>query len=176
MKLDKLLWSKTKVDILKYLLFKRQWISIRALESELDWSFPAIKKQVDMLNSANIIRVDKDNNKWSIYINEHIYELIKKVFIFALQEDIDTLFNKYDTVLEKYFLGKIFGNKIDVDLVVIYRLMGKDFLDKIKEDIIAMLREYFIDNVGVVFMASEDFQRRYRMSDKFVLSLITYCK
>ena len=60
MNLEKLFGSKTKVDILKYLLFKRQGISMRALESEIQWTFPAIKKQVDSLNQANVINVNKD--------------------------------------------------------------------------------------------------------------------
>ena len=39
--------SKTKSDILKYLIFRRQGVSMRALEAEIGWTFPAIKKQVD---------------------------------------------------------------------------------------------------------------------------------
>ncbi|MDR0282811.1 MAG: hypothetical protein LBI53_06075 [Candidatus Peribacteria bacterium] len=52
MNLEKLFGSKTKVDILKYLLFRRQGISMRALESELERTFPAIKKQVDSLEES----------------------------------------------------------------------------------------------------------------------------
>jgi len=33
---------------------------MRALESELEWTFPAIKKQVDALNEASVIDVNKD--------------------------------------------------------------------------------------------------------------------
>jgi predicted transcriptional regulator len=61
MNLEKLFGSKTKVDILKYLLFKRQGVSMRALESEISWTFPAIKKQVDSLHESNVIDVNKDN-------------------------------------------------------------------------------------------------------------------
>ena len=52
MKLDKLFGSKAKADILKYLVFRRQGISMRAFESELEWSFPAIKKQISQLDAA----------------------------------------------------------------------------------------------------------------------------
>ncbi|MBP6911571.1 hypothetical protein KBC03_08475, partial [Patescibacteria group bacterium] len=65
MKLDKFLGSKTKVDILKYLIFRRQGISIRALEHEIPWTFPAIKKQVDSLEESDIVDIDKEGNKWS---------------------------------------------------------------------------------------------------------------
>jgi hypothetical protein len=60
MNLEKLFGSKTKVDILKYLLFRRQGVSMRALEAELSWTFPAIKKQIDSLNEAEVIDVDKE--------------------------------------------------------------------------------------------------------------------
>jgi len=51
MRLDKLLGSQAKADILKFLVFKREGISARALENYLSWSFPSIKKQIDMLES-----------------------------------------------------------------------------------------------------------------------------
>jgi hypothetical protein len=33
---------------------------MRALESELEWTFPAIKKQIDSLNEAKVIDVNKE--------------------------------------------------------------------------------------------------------------------
>gem|GEM_PF-1550978 len=72
MKLDKFLGSKTKVDILKYLIFRRQGISIRALEHEIPWTFPAIKKQVDSLEDSEIVDIDKEGNKRSIVIRPSV--------------------------------------------------------------------------------------------------------
>lgn len=60
MNLEKLFGSKTKVDILKYLLFRRQGVSMRALESEIQRTFPAIKKQVDSLLEAQVININKE--------------------------------------------------------------------------------------------------------------------
>ena len=82
MNLEKLFGSKTKVDILKYLLFKRQGISMRALESEIEWTFPAIKKQVDSLNAANVINVNKDGQGRAISIKPEFYDILKNVFYF----------------------------------------------------------------------------------------------
>lgn len=70
MKLDKLFGSKAKADILKYLVFRRQGISMRAFESELERSFPAIKKQIDQLDDAGVIEINKESNKRSIYLTE----------------------------------------------------------------------------------------------------------
>lgn len=172
MKLEKLLWSKTKVDILKYLIFKRQGISLRALENELERSFPAIKKQADLLEEAEIINIDKDNTKWSIYLEKEIEELVKKIFLYSLESDLKNIILPYDTFISKYYLWSVFGRDINVDLVLIYKSIWKDFLDKVKEEINEVFRDYFIDVVWVVFMSEEDFNRRYRLADKFVLSLI----
>ena len=82
MNLEKLFGSKTKVDILKYLLFRRQGISMRALESEIERTFPAIKKQVDSLDKAKVINVNKDNQGRAISIKPEFYETLKSVFYF----------------------------------------------------------------------------------------------
>ena len=84
MDLEKLFGSKTKVDILKYLLFRRQGVSMRALEWELEWTFPAIKKQVDSLKSAEILKVDTDWNWRSISIEPWIHDLLKQIFYYWL--------------------------------------------------------------------------------------------
>ena len=181
MNIEKLIWSKTKTDILKYLLFRRQGISIRALETELEWSFPAIKKQVDSLLEAEIVTIDKDNNKWSIYISVEIYELIKRIFMQSIEFSINKEFMKYDTIVEKYYLGSFFGNPImnsnqNIDIIVIYKVIWKDFIDKIKTNIAEIFKDNFINDIWMVFMSSEDFQRRYRLSDKFVLSILRNTK
>jgi len=181
MNIEKLIWSKTKTDIIKYLLFKRQWISIRALETELEWSFPAIKKQVDSLLEAEIVTIDKDNNKWSICISADIYELIRKIFTQSIEFALNREFTKYDTIIEKYYLWKFFGNPImnnaqDIDIVVIYKHLWKDFIERIKIDIAEIFKNNFINDISMVFMSNDDFQRRYRLSDKFVLSILRNTK
>lgn len=176
MKLEKFLWSKTKVDIIKYLIFKRQWISIRALESELNWSFPAIKKQVDSLEEAEIVEIDKNNNRFAITIRENVYDLIKNFILFNLEQDFVNTFNKYDTMLDKFYLWKIFWKKLDIDIVLLHKNTPKEFLEQIKNDFEKMFKDYFIDHLSVVFMSVDDFQRRYRLADKFILNLITNSK
>jgi len=84
MKLDKFLGSKTKVDILKYLIFRRQGISIRALEHEIPWTFPAIKKQVDPLEESDIVDIDKEGNKWSIIMRPSVAQHIRTLLLYCL--------------------------------------------------------------------------------------------
>jgi len=172
MNLEKLFGSKTKVDILKYLLFKRQGISMRALESELDWTFPAIKKQVDSLKIAWIIDINKEWTGWSITLKSEIEGLMKDLFYHGLKWSLVDLFTTYEVMIEKYFFGKSFGMNLDMDLVVIYKNLEKPQIDKIKESINEIFNWYFIGVVSVVFMSIDERNTRYRLADRFVLDII----
>jgi len=171
-KLDKLFGSKTKADILKYLVFRRQGISLRAFESELSWSFPAIKKQIDSLEDAGVIEINKDQNKWSIYLTHGVGEHIKELFLYMLQIDLKKYFGEHESMIQQFFWGKLFGKEIDMDLVLIFTSDAQMHLDKIKSDITEIFRTYLIELVNVAFMSSSDFEKRYRLADKFVLKLM----
>ncbi len=171
MNLEKLFGSKTKVDILKYLLFRRQGISMRALESEIDWTFPAIKKQVDSLNESKVINVNKDNQGRAISIKPEFYDTLKNVFYFWLQNDLTNLFTTYEVMIDQYYFGKRFNIDLEMDLVVIYKNCEKPQIDMIKENINEIFRSYFIEVVSVVFMGVEEWQKRDRLADRFVIQI-----
>lgn len=172
MKLDKFLGSKTKVDILKYLIFRRQGISIRALEHEIPWTFPAIKKQVDSLEESEIVEIDKEGNKWSIVVRPDIFDYIRSLLLYCIGKDLKLLFGKYEYIIDSYYLGKIFGNPLEIDMVIIYKNCEKALLDVVKDDISNVFRNYFIETAQISFMSLDEFQRRYRLADKFVLNLM----
>lgn len=172
MNLEKLFWSKAKVDILKYLLFRRQWVSMRALESELEWTFPAIKKQIDSLNEAKIIDVNKEGQWWSISIKKNFYDSVKNVFFAGLKQEVVELFESYQIMIYKYYFWKRFGINLDMDLVVIYKNLEKPQIDQIKDSINEIFRSYFIETVSVVFMSAEERDKRYRLADRFVLQIL----
>jgi hypothetical protein len=176
MKLEKLFGSKTKSDILKYLVFRRQGISMRAFEHELQRSFPAIKKQINILEEAWIISIDKQDSRWSVSLEPVMEHYIKSLFIWSLKHDLHTYFLEQEFLLKQYFYGKLFGNQLEMDLVVIYQPEAFDFLNKIKEDINMLCRNYLIEMVWIVLMSSSDFERRYRLADKFVLTLMRSVK
>lgn len=172
MKLDKFLWSKTKVDILKYLIFRRQGISIRALEHEIPWTFPAIKKQVDSLEESEVVVIDKDSAKWAITMHPSAGPHIRAMLLYTLQTELLWLFDQYTYMIDQYFLWRIFGKELELDLVIVHKNVEKQTLDAIKEAIGWLFRHYFIETAQVVFMSLEEFQRRYRLADKFVLQLM----
>ncbi len=172
MNLEKLFGSKAKVDILKYLLFKRQWLSLRALESELQWTFPAIKKQVDSLSTAGVLVVNKEKMKRSIDIFEEFHPHIKNIFLYALKAEVEKLFEQHEFSIDQYFFGKVFGKNLDMDLVLIHSNAEKPILEQIKSEISDLFTKYFIYNLSVTFMSTSEWEKRYRLADKFVLKIL----
>lgn len=172
MNLEKLFWSRTKVDILKYLLFRRQWVSMRALETELEWTFPAIKKQIDSLNEAKVINVNKEWQWWSISIKEAFHDNIRNIFFAGLKQELIELFESYEIMISKYYFWKRFGFNLEMDLVVIYKNLEKPQIEQIKDSINEIFRTYFIETVSVVFMSAEERDKRYRLADRFVLQIL----
>ncbi len=79
-------------------------------------------------------------------------------------------------MVEKHFFGKVFGNAVEMDLVLIHSANAAEFIDKLKEDINLIFRGYLIELVSVVFMTTGDFEKRYRLADKFVLWLMRNAK
>ncbi|HCY20900.1 TPA: hypothetical protein DIC40_03460 [Patescibacteria group bacterium] len=59
-----------------------------------------------------------------------------------------------------------------MDLVVIYKNAEKPQIDKIKDEINTIFRNYFIEIVYVVFMSTEEREKRYRLADRFVLQIM----
>lgn len=174
MNLEKLFWSKTKVDILKYLVFRRQWVSMRALESEIWWTFPAIKKQIDSLEEAWILDIQKENSWFSISIKKDYFPLFKEIFFTALKSNLTNLFQTYSVMINKYFLWRIFWIPLDIDIIIIYQHMEKPQIDELKSWISELFREFFIENISIVFMSLDEREKRYRLADKFVLQVMRY--
>ncbi|MFA7284322.1 MAG: hypothetical protein WC004_00670 [Candidatus Absconditabacterales bacterium] len=171
MNLEKLFGSKTKSDILKYLVFRRQGVSIRALESELGWTFPGIKKQIDSLEEAEVLVIDKTPEKRSIRIADGIYEEIRKLIIGSLKHDTKKTLAQFEFIT-KYYLGKVFDRNIEVDLVILHHQSAEEPLEQLKAAITNLLKLYMIDPAYLVFMPAEEFEKRTKMADKFALSVV----
>lgn len=174
MNLEKLFGSKTKVDILKYLIFRRQGISMRALETELWWTFPAIKKQVDSLDDAGVVDIDKENIWRSIHIKAWVEPILKELFFEALKQHLTTLFEGVWDTLKDYYRWNKFWKEIWMDLVLVYNGMEKWEIDKLKNDISECFREYWIESASIVFMSADERDKRYRLADRFVLQVMRF--
>ncbi|MBU0627094.1 hypothetical protein KKG31_07025 [Patescibacteria group bacterium] len=145
---------------------------MRALEAELSRTFPAIKKQIDSMHEAEVIDINKEGQGWSITVKPDFHEKIKDIFFFCLKQDLINLFKTYEVMIDKYFFGKKFGVDLEMDLVIIYKNCDKVITDQIKEEINNIFRNYFIELVSVVFMPSDEREKRYRLADRFVLQII----
>ncbi len=173
MNLEKLFGSKTKVDILKYLLFRREGVSVRALENDLDWTFPAIKKQVDSLEDAEVVHIEKSGNSWSIRMNKDFVDPLKAILLLHIKHILIGLFAQYDQMITHYFFWTIFWNLADnIDLIVIYKDLEPQQLETLKREISLYFQDNFITQVSVVFMSITEWTKRYRLADRFVLNIL----
>ena len=173
MYLNALFWSKTKVDILKYLTFKEEGSSIRWLESVLDWSFPAIKKQIDVLVEWGILSVDKEWSKWQIYLKGDCKKVLKKMMFFALIVDFRRSIRNFSDVIVDYFFCDYFvGSNIWVDIVIIHNKVDIATLENIKNELEQLSQNYFIENLKFTFMLVEEYNKRQRLADRFVIKLM----
>jgi len=145
---------------------------MRALENELERTFPAIKKQIDSLQDAKVIEIDKNEVKRAIRLHKDGEEIIKTIFMHSLQSHLKELFSTYNTMIAKYYFGGIFGTKLEMDLVVLYQNCEKPQIDILKNEINSIFNGYFVDVVSVVFMSADEREKRYRLADRFVLNIL----
>jgi len=175
MDLNLFLGNKTKVDILKYLLYKEDKISARELESHLDQSFPAIKKQIDNLEKAGIIRKNKIWNRWQLEIIEKVKPFVESLFIFEIKSNIEKIHYENSSFLTKYFFVDYFNKNKElpylwVDLVFIYKEIENFFLEDVKKQIASFLDSYFLD-LKISFISEKEYEKRLKFADKFVIKL-----
>lgn len=147
-------------------------MSIRALESELGRTFPGIKKQIDGLEEAEVLHIDKTPEKWAIKIRDDIYEEIRKLILVSLKWSIRSYLQTIPAVQKLYF-WKLFDKQIEVDLVILYKeIKTPEELEELKKHITDIFKSYLIDPAYLVFMDSNEFEKRTKMADKFALSLV----
>ena len=173
MNIEHLFGSKTKVDILKYLIFRWEWISARELESHLNQSFPAIKKQIDNLELAGIVNKNKTGNRWQICIKSSVKPVIFKIFLFDMLNFLQDIKKSYH-FLDSYYVWDLFfldlDEKIWADLIFVYNEVEDIFLQDVKKQISEFFDKYFLD-VKIVFLKKNDYEKRLKFADKFVLRL-----
>ena len=174
MNLEKLFGSKTKVGILKYLIFRRQWVSMRALETELWWTFPAIKKQIDSLDDAWVINIDKESTWWSIHIKPGIERIFRELFFEALKQNLAELFENAWDQISCYFWWDKFWKEIGMDLLIIHNNMEKENIDKLKEKINDCFRDCWIETASIATMSADEWETRHRLTDRFFLKVMKY--
>lgn len=176
MDLSKLFGSKTKTDIMKYLLFRKQGISMRAIESEIWWTFPVIKTQVENLETAGLLHIVREKGSWELYMQEDVFEPLRGLFFAALKSEILEIFESHEWAINQQFWGTMFGKDIWSDIVILHNSCEKKLLDTIKSQMNEIFATYRIDAVSIVFMSKNEWDRRCRLADKFALRVMTAYK
>ena len=73
--------------------------------------------------------------KRAIEIDNACIPYIRSIFLHALKANVEELFVTHEFTIHKYFLGKVFGKNLDMDLVLIHNNAEKDILEQIKTEI-----------------------------------------
>lgn len=147
---------------------------MRALETELWWTFPAIKKQVDSLEEAGIVDIQKENTGWEIEVKPNVLPIFKELFFEGLKQNLISLFAQEKNHIVQYFWGNKFGKEIGMDLILIYENMEKEHIDTLKREISEIFRSYWIESASLVFMHTDEREKRYRLADRFVLQVMRF--
>ena len=179
MNLTKLFGSKTRADIIKYLIFRRQGVSMRTLEAEIWWTFPVIKKQIESLEDAGILQVKKgkEGSAWAIFLEEEeFWSALKEVFYIGLKSELKAVFAKREGKIITWYWGELFGKAIGTDIVMLYEHLDQKELEQVKDELNWIFAGYWIENVSVVFMSKHEWDSRHRLADKFVLRVLTQYK
>lgn len=145
---------------------------MRALEQELDWTFPAIKKQIDSLQESDVLVINKSAQAWSIELDPLVAPMITQMIIVTLKQACEKLINIYSVMISICYYGRLFGIQIDQDLVILYKHSDPQCLEQVKKELDVILHSFFIDHASVVFMSEDEFRKRINVSDKFALSIV----
>ena len=124
---------------------------MRALETDLWWTFPAIKKQVDVLEEAQLISILKESTGWSISLRSEFWSLLKELFFLALKQQLIDKFQEQGERILQYFWGDKFGKPIGMDIILIYDEEKKWNIDALKTAISEIFREYRIVSFGCIY-------------------------
>lgn len=94
--------------------------------------------------------------------------------MFGIEQELKDTFNQHQSIIDRYYLGKFFGSALDMDLIVIYKNCERPAMEEIKTSIETIFRSSFIETISVVFMSAEEWDKRYRLADKFVLNIMKH--
>lgn len=112
---------------------------------------------------------------------DDVYDEIRKLIVCSLKHDTIKIL-QWSEIIWKYYFGKIFDKPIDVDLVMLYESKNGDIkasnesewtmLEELKKMVTQVFKSHMIDPAYLVFMTTDEFDKRTKMADKFALQVI----
>jgi hypothetical protein len=99
-----------------------------------------------------VIEITKSSNKRAIYLTKGLGYYIRDLMLYMLQYDLREYFGEHEMFVKEYFLGKLWGKDLDMDLVVVYTPHATDYLTDMKHKIEEIFNEYLLEHVTVWYM------------------------
>lgn len=177
--LKEILGSETRIDILRLLINKSNWIfSLQEISTELKKPKVTIWRNINSLIENNILREFKKGRSTVYQLNQNNYivkELLWPLFLNEAKLPIELAKRFCKNIQGKIKIAIVFGSASrgemkptsDIDLALVTDNRIKGLVDKSKLA--------FLDKYGIIFsthiLTPKEFEHRYSDKDPFVLEI-----
>jgi predicted nucleotidyltransferase len=163
--------SQTRVKLLKtFLLNPKEEFFIRQLTRMLDEQINSIRRELDNLKKAGLIKSRVKNRKKFFVVNESffLFSELKNIFIKAsandqnLKKDLNSLGDIDLAILSGQFVN---DDEAETDLLLVGNVLSKKVEDYIEKDLGKI-------NIKFSVLTKADFEYRLEVKDSFTINLL----
>ncbi len=163
--------SQTRIKLLKtFLLNSEEEFFIRQLTRLLDEQINSIRRELDNLKKAGLIKSRVRNRKKYFHLNTSFLLVpeLKSIFVKSsandknLKKDLDELGETHLAILAGEFVN---DDKAEIDLLIVGNVVSKKVEDYIEKDLAKT-------NVRFSVLTKEDFDYRLEVKDAFILKIL----
>ncbi|MEW5759721.1 MAG: nucleotidyltransferase domain-containing protein [Candidatus Thermoplasmatota archaeon] len=177
--LKDVLGSKVKIDILRLLVNRANWIfSLPEISVELNKSKSTVWRNINSLVEGNILREFKKGKSTVYQLNQNNYivkELLKPLFLMEKKLPIALAKRFCKNIRSKIKVAVVFGSAVrgemkptsDIDLALITNRRIEEIVEKLKLN--------FLDKYGIIFsthiLMPKEFKHKYSTKDPLILEI-----
>jgi len=172
--LESLFTSKSRVKILKLLIFSQEDIHLREIARRTDVTPPYVKKEIEKLRKLNLVTETRRGNQKIFKINKSspIYEDLKRMFLKTevlgdvIKESLENEDIKYALIFGSFAKGEE-NEKSDIDLLVIGSLKEESILKIVRDSESKTGRE-----INYILWNEKEFEKRAKEGHHLLKDII----
>jgi predicted nucleotidyltransferase len=172
--LESLFTSKSRVKILKLLIFSQEDIHLREIARRTDVTPPYVKKEIEKLKKLNLVTETRRGNQKIFKINKSspLYEDLKRMFLKTevlgdvIKESLKNEDIKYALIFGSFAKGEE-NEKSDIDLLVIGSLKEESILKIVRDSESKTGRE-----INYILWNEKEFEKRAKEGHHLLKDII----
>ena len=172
--LESLFTSKSRVKILKLLIFSQEDIHLREIARRTDVTPPYVKKEIEKLRKLNLVTETRRGNQKIFKINKNspLYEDLKRMFLKTevlgdvVKESLKNEDIKYALIFGSFAKGEE-TEKSDIDLLVIGSLKEESMLKIVRDSESKTGRE-----INYILWNEKEFEKRAKEGHHLLKDII----